>query len=213
MKKLIFIFAVLFTIVLVSGCGARQNTIRYNNGSETEEVTGDEISEGEEDALTEEVSEAEESDEEDEEGEKEAENTEEAAELEVPTGKLAVTSFDGAFLKTNLSYNVVKGTCPSDTHEITINDYKLQKYIPGQTQWDYIASTRFNTLKSGLNTYILKTYDAEGVQTDSLIFSINYDSPVIPEALPGVGSSHWLVLIATLIMTGCYVTLRRFRWL
>ena len=35
MKKLIFIFVALFMLVLISGCGARQNTIRYNNGNDT----------------------------------------------------------------------------------------------------------------------------------------------------------------------------------
>jgi len=205
MKKLIFVFVALFMLILISGCGARQNTIRYNNGEETE-VTNESPEEGETDSETVE----------DTEGETDSETVEETAANTptiTPSGKLAITSFDGAFLKTNLSYNVVKGTVTSDTHKITINGYGLQKYVPGQTQWDYIASTRFSTLKSGLNSYIVKIYDAEGLQTDSIIFSIDYDAPVIPDALPDVGASHWLTLMATLILVSSYTILRRLRWL
>jgi hypothetical protein len=197
MKKLIFVFVALFTLTLLNGCGTRQNTIRYNNeivNSEEAEVTEDASEEGESDETG-------------------TESGPEEAELTEPTGKLEVTSFDGAFLKTNLSYNVVKGTTSSDTHKITVNDYKLQKYTPGQTQWDYIASTRFNTLKDGLNSYVVKTYDADDKQIDSLIFSIDYDAPVIPEELPDVGASHWLALLASLTMAGTYTILRRYKWL
>jgi len=202
MKKLIFVFVALFTLVLISGCGTRQNTIRYNNGSESSEEA----------EITEEASEEGEADETNLEIEEDIEEPEKSESAE-PTNKLAVTSFDGAFLKTNLSYNVVKGTSSSDTHKITINDYKLQKYIPGQTQWDYIASTRFNTLKNGLNSYVLKTYDADGAQIDSLIFSIDYDAPIIPTELPGVGANHWLIILASLIMSSSYMIFRRYRWL
>ena len=202
MKKLIFVFVALFMLVLISGCGARQNTIRYNNGDDSANIV----------ETTEESGDAEEG---------EAEEDSDAAtgsgevkkETATPTGKLAVTSFDGAFLQTKLSYNVVKGTVSSDTYKITINDYKLTKYIPGQTQWDYIASTKFNTLKNGLNSYVVKTFDKDGNQTDSLIFSIDYEAPVIPDALPDVGASHWITLLATLIIAGSYAVFRKYRWL
>ena len=138
---------------------------------------------------------------------------ESAKETKPPTGKLAVTSFDDALLQTKLSYNVVKGTVPSDTYKITINDYQLTKYIPGQTQWDYIAATKFSTLKDGLNSYVIKTYDKNGEQTDSLIFSIDYEAPVVPSALPSVGASHWLALLLTLMLTGSYAVFRKYRWL
>ncbi len=193
MKKLIFVFVALFMLILISGCGARQNTIRYNNGEKVE-VTRESPEEGETDAET-------------------AEETAVNTPAVTPSDKLAITSFDGAFLKTNLSYNVVKGTVSENTYRITINEYVLQKYIPGSTQWDYIASTRFNTLKNDLNTYIVKTYDSGDMQTDSIIFSIDYDAPVIPDALPGVGASHWLALMATLILVSSYAISRRFIWL
>ena len=208
MKKLIYIFVALFAFVLVSGCAARKNTIRYENGDNESEVSEEADTE-----TSEETTEAAEANEADTEAESDAESDETASETAEPTGKLAVTSFDGAYLKTNLSYNVAKGTVPSGTKKITVNDYELQMYIPGQTQWSYIASTRFNTLKNGLNSYVLKTYDTEDKQTDSLMFSISYEAPIIPTELPGVGSSHWIALFASLILAGFYSTFRKFRWL
>lgn len=223
MKKLIFVFIALFTLTLISGCGARQNTIRYDSESESSETTDvtEDTSEDSESTETESEEETMETDS-DTESEEEVETDSEediVEESETPKvtdvpveGKLAVTSLDGAFLKTNLSYNVVKGTVPTGTHTISINDYQLQKYIPGQTQWDYIASTQFSTLKIGLNNYILKTFDANGDQTDSLIFSIDYDAPAVP-TLPDVGSSHWLVLLISLMLAGSFTTFRKLRWL
>lgn len=200
MKKLIFVFIALFMLTIISGCGARQSTIRYNNGNDSvkNSITEEEVS-VEDDS-------------------EEVDTEETAIESEVvkiasATGKLAVTSFDGAFLKTNLSYNVVKGTVSSDTHKITINDYQLTKYLPGQTQWDYIASTRFSTLKSGLNTYVVKTFDSKGNQKNSLIFSIDYNALVVPAALPDVGVSHWPALIIAFLIIGAYTIFRKIRCL
>lgn len=214
MKKLIFIFIALFTLTLISGCGARQNTIRYDNGSEVSDEVEATDDTAESDEATDDSTDSEDAKTD---SEKEIETEEETGETPelieaAPTGKLAVTSLDGAFLKTNLSYNVIKGSAPTDTSKITINDYQLQKYVAGSTQWSYIATTRFNTLKDGLNNYILKTYDANGDQTDSLIFSIDYDAPAIP-ALPDVGTNHWLILMASLILAGTYTTFRRYKWL
>jgi hypothetical protein len=203
MKKLIFVFVALFMLVLISGCGARQNTIRYGNGDDSANIM----------EATEENSDAKEGEAEENLEKAMTDSGEEKEEVSVPTGKLAITSFDGAFLQTKLSYNVVKGTASSDTHKITVNDYKLTKYTPGQTQWDYIASTKFNTLKNGLNSYVVKTFDKDGNQTDSLIFSINYEAPIIPEALPDVGASHWITLLTTLIIAGSYAIFRKYKWL
>lgn len=205
MKKLIFVFVALFMLPLISGCGARQNTIRYDksdeSGDETdtiEEVSEEVSEEASEEAVAEDII---------------IDEIDEVKAISAPTGKLAVTSFDGGFLKTNLSYNVIKGNTPSNTHRITINDYKLTKYISGQTQWDYIASSRFGTLKNGLNTYVLKTYDVDDKQTDSIIFSIDYTAPTIPETLPNVGTSHWLAIILSLMISTSYIIFRKLKWL
>lgn len=220
MKKLIFVFVALFMVVLISGCGARQNTIRFDDESDSS-VSEDMLNTDEEVSVDGESVESMEEETDmmdmtaDEKITEEKEGAmEDLSKTAVKTsGKLAVTSFDGAFLKSSLSYNVVRGTAPSNTHTIKVNDYELSKYIPGQTQWDYIAATRFGTLKNGLNNYIVKTFDASDNQTGSIIFSINYTAPAVPDALPGVGASHWLALLMTLITMGSYAIFRRYKWL
>jgi hypothetical protein len=211
MKKLLFVFVALMALVLTSGCGTKQNTVRFNSDGQPIEKSGEAVSDKKEDAVN---------DGEADEATATKDKTEETtidktvtSAKEIPTGKLSVTSFDGGFLKTTYSYNVVKGTVPTGTKKITINDYKLSKYIGGQTQWDYIASTRFGTLKSGLNTYVVKTFDAKGEETDSLIFTINYDAPATPVELPGVGANLWLSLLTTIMVSGAYAMIRKNRWL
>ncbi len=39
---------------------------------------------------------------------------------------------------------------------ILVNDYRLQKYIPGSTTWYYYANMASNTLKDGINLYTIK---------------------------------------------------------
>lgn len=216
MKKLLFVFVTLFGLALISGCGNHQNTVRYNgdNSSATSDKTGvDEKASPEADKAAndgETDTAATTTDQKEEKTKSPSAQTAPA----VPTGKLAVTSFPGAYLKTKFSFNVVKGTVPSNTHNIKINNYQLSKYLPGQTRWDYIAATRFATLNSGLNTYVVKSYDAKGDENGSLIFSIYYDAPVVKAALPSVGSSLWVTLLTTLTATFLYAILnRKYRWL
>lgn len=47
MKKLIFIFVILFVLIIVTGCGARKNTVKFNPKVTTEENGGDENADGE----------------------------------------------------------------------------------------------------------------------------------------------------------------------
>lgn len=226
MKKLIFVFVALFMVVLISGCGARQNTIRFDDesgGSQQEtadtETADTQAADDESAAVMEEATDSMDTKTDTEATVDESVKEDESAMENLgktsvkSTGKLEVTSFDGAFLKSKLSYNVVRGTVPTGTYSVKINDYKLTKFIPGQTQWSYIAATRFGTLKDGLNNYVVKTFDASGKQTGSIIFSIDYTAPEVPSALPSVGASLWLSILMTLITMGSYLIFRRYRWL
>jgi len=222
MKKLIFVAVVLFSLSLMAGCGTQRKTIRYNSKSaDTAKV--DIIDENSEEIKNEEADELDENSEEvkNEEADnitglseiKKSEKEAIALKLEKeiqkikpndpkiinPDNNLQITSFDGDLLETKFNFNVVKGKTASNTHKITINDYQLKKYISGRTQWDYIASTKFNTLKNGLNDYVVKTFDKDGNQIDSINFSINYDAPVAPKTLPSVGFNHYLILILSFL--------------
>ena len=203
MKKLIFVFVALFILVLISGCNARNNnTVRFDDRNSAD-ISSEEVSLSETDVESETETVI-------------TSDTEETTETPViikePSGKLEVLSFDGGFLKTNLNYNVINGGTSSDTHVIKINDYELQKYVPGTSEWSYIASSNHGTMEEGWNNYVVKTYDKDGKQIDSMMFSIEY-APVTADALPGVGSNHYLILILSLISSSVYFSFRRLRWL
>ena len=203
MKKLIFVFVALFVLVLISGCNARNsNTVRFDDKNSaditSEEMTSSETEENVDgDTVITNETETE---------------TEKPAVIKEPSGKLEVLSFDGGFLKTNLNYNVINGGTSSDTYTIKINDYELQKYVPGTNEWSYVASSNHGTMKEGWNNYVVKTYDKDAKQIDSLMFSIEY-APVTADALPGVGSNHYLILILSLISSSIYFGFRKLRWL
>ena len=132
-------------------------------------------------------------------------------EISAKTDGLSVTTFKGARLVTKMNYNLIKGVTPKNTETITINDYKLQKYVPGQTNWSYIASTQFKTLKKGDdNEYVVKALDKDGKQIDSLEFSINYKE-IDSHALPDVGTNLWFTIILTITLLGAYRSILSFK--
>ncbi len=45
------------------------------------------------------------------------------------------------------------GTTPPKTKMVVVNDYELQKYVPGDPGWSYMASFDFGNLKKGENTF------------------------------------------------------------
>lgn len=119
---------------------------------------------------------------------------------------LTITSFKGNSLETNAAYNLVKGNTPKNTSTIKVNGYQLQKYVPGETNWTYIASVQTKTLNKGENKYSIKAFDKDGNQLDSLSFFINYGE-IDSHALPNVGPSLW----ATILITGGLVFVLK-RW-
>ena len=184
MKKLIFVFIILSMLVVITGCNARKNnTIHFD--PKIDGVTTDVASEASDTGTT------------------------SITEENVGPG-LAVTSFVGDKLETDKSYQVIKGTTPKNTYKIKVNDYTLAKYSPGQTEWSYIASAKYNTLKAGENAYKAIAYDKDGNEIGSTDFNINYVTPPIP-VLPAVGPSVWIVFILSFVLSGMYFGLRRFK--
>jgi hypothetical protein len=184
MKKLIFVFIILSMLVVITGCNARKsNTIHFDPKI---------------DGVTTKA-----------EGEVSNTGTTSITEESVGPG-LAVTSFAGDKLEINKSYQVIKGTTPKNTYKIKVNDYTLTKYSPGQTEWSYIASTKYSTLKTGENAYKAVAYDKDGNEISSTDFNINYVIPPIP-VLPAVGPSVWIAFILSFILSGVYFGLKRFK--
>lgn len=56
----------------------------------------------------------------------------------------------------------LRGTAPAGTAAVYVNDYKLQLFRTGDTDWSYLASTRLGNLKQGENVYNVVAEDASG---------------------------------------------------
>ena len=183
MKKLIFVFLILLTLVVIAGCNARRNTITFNpqidgvTSDITTTITKLDNETGESIALT----------------------------AKADSGPdLAITNPAESNIKTADGYLVIRGTTPRSTHRVMINSYTLQKYYPGQTRWSYIASSSIGTLKEGVNNYTVHVFDRSGNELGSKNLSIAYEPAEIPN-LPYVGNSLWVTLIMTLMgLAGIY---------
>jgi len=191
MKKLVFIFVILFTLLVNTGCKSKENTIRFNpkiDGVTTETADTGETVDTENDAD---------------------ENEDGMVAAVIDSGpELAITSFEGDKLDTNVGYHVVRGTTPANTHSIKVNDYTLIRYIPGQTQWNYIASATAGTMVKGENKYTVTSFDAQNNQIGSKDFTIAYNEP---ENLPSVGVNAWMIFGISILISGLYFVIRRLR--
>ena len=183
MKKLIFIFAILFALIMVTGCGARSKTVKFNPIDPATEENADTDSNDET-------------------------NTDSSDEETDLGPDLAITSFIGETLDTTVGYHVVRGTTPKNTHNIKIDDYILSKYNSGQTEWSYIASADLGTLDEGENTYTVYALDVENNEIDSQNFTITYN---VPDNLPSVGASGWIALIISFLISIGYFVINRLR--
>lgn len=54
----------------------------------------------------------------------------------------------------------ITGTVPANTKGIMINDYELQKFVPGDPGWSYVAATKFDSLVEGKNVYEVYAIDS-----------------------------------------------------
>jgi len=57
----------------------------------------------------------------------------------------------------------VEGSIPTNTVDyITVNDFRLQKFVPRSWSWYYFANMEFGTMKDGLNLYTIKFFRSDG---------------------------------------------------
>ena len=195
MKKLIFIFLFLLSLVIVAGCNARQGneTVHFDDEENMDTVTTT-ITQIDEDTtiVTTPIPIA----------------STNAADIDLEPMPLEVTSFEGDSFTTNVGYHVIRGTAPGNTATVMVNDYKLQKFKLGDTTWTYIASNGIGTLEEGVNTYTITTLDSLGAELEVLSFTINYEAPIIPN-LPDTGTSLPFILILSGLIAGIYTFRRR----
>lgn len=91
-----------------------------------------------------------------------------------PPGKPVVASpaGDGATFKTNDEELEIRGTALRGTAGIIVNDYRLQLFENGDTQWSYLASTKLNNFTQGENIYRIVAVSEAGFRSDPAVLTI-----------------------------------------
>ncbi|GAB0174800.1 MAG: hypothetical protein HHAS10_06790 [Candidatus Altimarinota bacterium] len=75
--------------------------------------------------------------------------------------------------KTNLSAITVSGTVPKGQVEyITVNNFRLKKFIAKSTTWYYYANTEYQTMKEGFNLYEIRFYGPNDALLSTQLFTI-----------------------------------------
>lgn len=96
---------------------------------------------------------------------------------------------EGETYRTQREEIVVRGTSPKGAAGMYVNEYKLQLFNPEKGEWSYLASTRLNNLKPGLNTYDVSAVDASGQRSDpvrlTIVWEAGEEGVVAPAATPG----------------------------
>ncbi len=78
---------------------------------------------------------------------------------------------------TTESYVKVSGSIPAKTVQyITVNGFRLTKFVPNSTTWYYHANADIGTIKEGTNLYHIKFFDANNKEIHTQIFTIIKDT-------------------------------------
>lgn len=79
--------------------------------------------------------------------------------------------------KTNLTAVTVSWTTPKDAVEyITVNNFRLKKFVPGSTTWYYFANEEYQTMKEGFNLYEIRFYGRDNSLLSTQLFTIIKES-------------------------------------
>lgn len=111
----------------------------------------------------------------------EEEESEEAEEETSPTADVTYINSpnEGKDWETSSEPITITGTAPKDTKSIMINDYELQKYVPGDPGWSYVAATKFDSLEPGENVYEVYVTDFNGEKKLIDAITINFASATV----------------------------------
>lgn len=69
---------------------------------------------------------------------------------------------------------LLEGATPTITDSVWVNGYRLQLYVHGKTFWNYIAATKYGTLKRGTNAYRINARNDKGEIIDSMTYTVEY---------------------------------------
>lgn len=79
---------------------------------------------------------------------------------------------NGEIVRTAAEEIDIRGTAPLGTAAIYVNNYKLQLFRVGDTDWSYLASTRLGNLQRGENTFSVVAESANGNQSTPAVLTI-----------------------------------------
>lgn len=91
-----------------------------------------------------------------------------------PPGKPTISSpaGDGATYRTAKEEIEIRGTAPRGTAGIIVNDYRLQLFQTGDTEWSYLASTRLNNFVKGENIFRIVAVSETGYRSEPAVLTI-----------------------------------------
>jgi hypothetical protein len=73
----------------------------------------------------------------------------------------------------------------SGASEVYVNDYKLQKFNAGDSNWTYFANAKYNLMKEGENVYNVYSKDSNGNKSEVLTVKVLYKpAPVVNKPAP-----------------------------
>lgn len=79
---------------------------------------------------------------------------------------------NGETVRTAAEEVEIRGTAPTGTVAMYVNDYKLQLFRAGDVDWSYLASKRFDNLKDGDNVFNVVAEDSSGARSPAATITI-----------------------------------------
>ncbi len=90
--------------------------------------------------------------------------------------KPTVLSHDEPY-QTSAPVVTISGLVDPKTNAVEINGFRLKKFTPGQTEFQYIANANYGNLKTGENTFKITAFGPDGKTAETEI-KIHY-SPIL----------------------------------
>ncbi len=94
----------------------------------------------------------------------------------VKVSKPVITSpaGDGEEFKITGTSQRIEGTVKAGTAKVIVNNYTLQSFAEGDTEWKYNADIRYGNLEEGKNKYEVFAEDAEGKRSQAAVITLIY---------------------------------------
>lgn len=71
--------------------------------------------------------------------------------------------------QTAASVVTIAGNVDPKTNAVEINDFRLKKFVPGNTEFSYIANANYGNMKEGENIYTITAFGPDGKEAKTII--------------------------------------------